>query len=105
MADLIDREALLKNALLRVEGNWELHGKIVPFSAIPEQYIKDAPAVDAEPVRHGYWKATFAGSAICSVCGEDQEIETFVGNAVQKYCARCGAKMDAKDESEGDKTP
>ncbi len=61
--------------------------------------IDAAPTID--PVRHAHWKATSAGMAICSACDEDQEVETFVGNAVQKYCARCGARMDAEEENDG----
>jgi len=64
--------------------------------------VRNAPTVEAEPVRHGWWKSVFRGCAVCSACGQDQDIETFVGNATQKYCARCGARMDAQRKDGGD---
>ena len=89
MTRLIDADALIEN-FGRPEDDRD--------RAI-NHIIDKAPTVD--PVRHAHWKATFAGMAICSACDEDQEVETFVGNAVQKYCARCGARMDAEGEKDG----
>lgn len=60
--------------------------------------IKNAPTIEAEPVKHGRWKKighiehTWLVSK-CSECGY-QTIDA--GN----YCTNCGAKMDA-EEGEG----
>lgn len=54
--------------------------------------LDDAPAVDAEPVRHGKWKSMGdCGVTECSAC--EWNIEEYVGD--YKYCPCCGAKMDA----------
>lgn len=87
MNDLINRETLLD----------EIYG-----SNRPEVYdsqdianwqmecINSAPAVDAEPVRHGEWRRyPECGVTRCSVCDWSIE-ECFSSN----YCPNCGAKMD-----------
>ena len=56
--DLISREALL--AELAEEIEWE-RAQMAPITAISAfkiaiRRVKKAPAVDAEPVRHGFWK-------------------------------------------------
>lgn len=48
--------------------------------------IENAPAIEAEPVRRGYWVENY-GTHKCSECGE---ISCCSGN----YCPDCGAKMD-----------
>lgn len=55
------------------------------------------PAVDAEPVRHGYDKSDdhpFCEFK-CSVC--DKEIKEFWTDYKINYCPFCGAKMDRED--------
>lgn len=53
------------------------------------------PTIDAEPVRHGRWLESEKGvfpsyCGKCSECGATRERE--------KYCPRCGAKMDGGAE-------
>lgn len=59
-------------------------------------FIKEFPAIEAEPVRHGRWeKGGYACGETewkCSVCGET-EWRTSCGRL--KFCPFCGAKMDA----------
>lgn len=53
--------------------------------------INEAPAVDAEPVRHGHWDDSFDGiTPYCSVCGMSHNCI----NRTPDYCPHCGAKMD-----------
>ena len=58
------------------------------------QCIKEAPAADVAPVRHGRW----IDNTFCSCCGgfdEDDE-----GNIIQSFhncCPACGALMDGKE--------
>lgn len=55
--------------------------------------VKAAPAVDAEPVRHGRWirqDNTFT-RYMCSEC----ESKNHGGH--ENYCPNCGAKMDLKE--------
>lgn len=64
---------------------------------IVDAVISECDTIDAEPVRHGRWMAPYRGRAACSACAQEQEVEMFVGNPTQKYCARCGAKMDESE--------
>lgn len=54
-----------------------------------EKCINEAPAVDAEPVRHGEWLPPAVGKygCLCSECRlqADNDFD---------YCPNCGAKMD-----------
>lgn len=96
MNDLISREALIKEME---------HGKHPEFYDGQDianwqmQCIENAPAVDAEPVRHGKWiKGDYVcgdNEWKCSVCGETE----WRGSADwMKFCMYCGAKMDLEDE-------
>lgn len=59
--------------------------------------IDAIPAADVRPERHGHWgseKIGYSGimfrrCSCCGHCGVDDEYAN--------YCARCGAKMDRKD--------
>lgn len=66
--------------------------------------IDAAPTIDAEPVRHGRWIDTPLPNsrvAKCSLCGfwqrtngDDKTGKHLIHNAIYRYCAGCGAKMD-----------
>lgn len=60
-----------------------------------EEAIRDAPTIDAVPVRHGKWitEECLPGVAVCSNCGH--EIRG-IGCQYTKYCDECGARMDAE---------
>ena len=90
MSDLISRTALLE-AMPK-------NDEILSFEV--RRVICKAPAVDAEPVRHGRWKngnnRPFTYLRLCSVCGKESY---FCGNGCSyNYCPNCGAKMDAEVE-------
>lgn len=66
--------------------------------------INNAPAIDAEPVRHGYWLPKKIGAVTtefeCSECGRTvTRANDYFGKATKyassyyPYC-HCGAKMD-----------
>ena len=63
-------------------------------------FVRDAPTIDAEPVRHGHWtkvKLLYHKIRIayqCSECGAYGYYHS------DKYCNRCGAKMDEEKEGE-----
>lgn len=46
--------------------------------------VREAPTVDAKPVRHGKWMGT-----VCTACGEST---SFYYDC--DYCPKCGARMD-----------
>lgn len=76
----------------------------VPVLKIIEKYvsiIKNAPTIDAEPVRHGKWidmgdyvSTTYASLPIltCSVCRKESIQNEYCEE--NEYCPHCGAKMD-----------
>lgn len=56
-------------------------------------FIKNAPTIDAVPVKHGQWKGKpIAGYSTvrCSECGE----AFMENNGKWNYCPHCGAKME-----------
>lgn len=58
--------------------------------------IKNAPTIEAEPVRHGYWENANGRPKTyirkCSVCGKEAY---FCGRGCSyKFCPNCGCKMD-----------
>ena len=67
------------------------------FCDYAEELVKDALAVDAEPVRHGYWipQDNTRTKFMCSDCkGRNHD-----GSG--KYCSECGCKMDAEVNNDG----
>lgn len=60
------------------------------------ELIDNAPTVDAEPVRHGYWVEAKYPLFTCSECGATYQDTGYGYN----YCPNCGAKMDLEKENE-----
>ena len=92
MTKYIDREALL----LRID----CHGTN-KFGMLDEDiraFVKAQSAADVAPVVHGRWiGAPLCGNdnCKCSECGNWCNIHVnLCGEAIQKYCPYCGAKMD-----------
>lgn len=66
--------------------------------------VRDAPTIDAAPVRHATWeienipdqdddgKPFMVTFSRCSVCGK----RVYFNFERTKYCSDCGAKMDAE---------
>lgn len=103
--DLISRSALLKDARRLYDCDDEGHVVHLRINAVEVAAIKSAPAVDAEPVRHGKWipmyeeieTLTTEGWIMretqtawkCSECGREE----WITRDTMPYC-HCGAKMD-----------
>ena len=99
MDDLISRKALLEQINnLCSDGNEDWIGtdnqSFVNHADVVD-IIADAPAVEAEPVKHGRWERQkyyggvrkgIVARIICSECGYPNE--------KTNYCPNCGAKMD-----------
>lgn len=71
---------------------------------------KDAPTIEAEPVRHGHWeKSEEEPGDFCSICGREthdrhDEFSEFNGMKVialclPRYCGYCGARMDGEEDA------
>ena len=102
--DLISRKALL-----------EIYKKWLPQLTKPEDagdrngvetsiaVLEEAPAIDAEPVRHGRYE--FIGMDMLAgtrsfrfgTCSECKQRINFAYKH-NKYCPNCGAKMDLKED-------
>lgn len=62
--------------------------------------VKEAPTIDAEPVKHGHWHIEEYPDGYyhsqCSLCNSWFTEDAFL--YPYKYCPFCGASMEAKDE-------
>ena len=114
--DLISREAAIaqierRKSLLVVD-------KTVSVDAFIK-FLKNRPAVDAEPIRHGRWVWNNdaidwnIGAWVCGECGVRNEnihaampgnVKAFSTNpyiyAGTKFCPTCGAKIDEVQKNE-----
>lgn len=91
--DLISRSKLLKSPI-RITGT--LGGKY-PFETISVAEIENAPAVDAVPVVHGWWKG-LDYTWECNKCHAQINRRLFSCN--MHYCPNCGARMDGKEANQ-----
>lgn len=89
---LIDADALIEKAYWHSEhpdvGNPFPEG----VDAVDVSDIDNAPIIEAEPVRHGYWMCGdyYDIGDVCSECDWDSSMV----NPTLRYCPNCGAKMD-----------
>lgn len=95
MTEYISREAAIA---LYEDDDFDMSNLKVPIPVII-QNLKDIPAADVVPVRHGKWieqplDFDLCGVAYyqCSECGKEQQTPS-------NYCQFCGALMD-KDGDE-----
>ena len=66
---------------------------------IYEEASREAPTIDAEPVRHGKWIEEI-GMFMCSECGDawsSSDAKMIFGF---NYCPNCGAKMESEHETD-----
>lgn len=76
MGDLISRKALLNIIPKKRDLSSEIGRRT---AAAIRRIIANAPSVDAEPVRHGWWKSMGdCGVTECSMC--KWSIEEYVGD-------------------------
>ena len=88
---LIDADALI-HSLLNTK---IVAANLFQYANAVTNMIGDAPTIEAEPVRHGYWENANGRPKTyirkCSVCGKESY---FCGRGCSyKYCPNCGAKM------------
>ena len=89
---LIDADALIHRLL----NTKIVAANLFQYANAVTNMIGDAPTIEAEPVRHGYWENANGRPKTyirkCSVCGKEAY---FCGRGCSyKYCPNCGAKMD-----------
>lgn len=101
MAEYIEREALLKELAThfnKVDGRTLYH----PSMSLAMHDVRNAPAADVEPVKHGRWIEQEAPNmdtyCDCSACGESFVfIDGSPKDNLYTYCPNCGAKMDLEE--------
>ena len=102
MKKYIEREALLKHLQ---ECRETSVGSCPTFAVIAaiEAYVGGMPAADVAPVVHGKWIEDH-DYLKCPECGVMVKWDfTFFDIGNWNYCPNCGAKMDGKDEGDGQK--
>lgn len=83
--DLISRKALLERIKEDAPWWWQnFHSYLIV------DMLKEAPAIETEPVRHGKWLYVGCGKPDAWDCSECSVIVA----KQHFYCPRCGAKMD-----------
>lgn len=79
----------------------------IPFETMVSD-LRDMPAADVAPVRHGQWDGEGDGYAdgeividvwYCSKCGYCIDDGTDDPNILPNYCPHCGAKMDGDTDA------
>ena len=91
-AVLKDLDDLKKSPWYHFDNPFVRQGMRECMEVVEEACIKDAPTVDAEPVRHGKWMPREEGVVYpfwerytCSACGKHADNT--------EYCPHCGARM------------
>ena len=88
MTEYIEREATIEQ--IEKREYFMLGNKTIHVEAM-KTFIRNRPAADVAPVRHGRWRCHGdCGVTECSACG--WSIEEYVGDYA--YCPNCGARMD-----------
>ena len=95
---LIDADALLESGICAEYGYNDNGLLLIPMRDVTNS-IRNAPTIDAEPVRHGRWSYNYYPTVwyghgeppewVCSEC-EERAYNTY------DYCPNCGAKMDGE---------
>ena len=63
-----------------------------------EDFVEDAPTVEAKPVVYGEWKYDWLGEYICSNCYERVTVKEVMGEPAWDWCPACGARMVKDNE-------
>lgn len=97
MAEYISKEFMLKNLEADKIHNAE-HCEPVAVQIMEYfiRYVKEFPAADVQPAKHGRWSECYTDSrlysGICTVCSK-ASIRSIKENPLE-YCPKCGARMD-----------
>ena len=99
MDEYIEREAILRE--IKRRESLMVGDKLVSVDAM-KSFIKNRPAADVAPVRHGRWVHEHMSEGyawvMCSEC--EAVIHKILINKRLNYCPNCGAKMDKHNEPE-----
>ena len=97
--DLIIRDALVEDfrRIARAQANARVFAAADAWEGAADR-IANAPAVDAEPVRHGRWEKApiYEHMLRCSACKDAYVEDSLINGRKWAYCPHCGAKMDVE---------
>jgi len=106
MAEYIERDAVLSLAKdICVPTKWDSEYR---HRSIDPGDVRELPAADVQPVRHGRWIKDSDGLTICSECEEVALQRVFIKLPEKivdlqmresHYCPICGAKMDGGENN------
>lgn len=100
MKEYIERAAAIARFAFE-QGNYipekviDGHDNVIAVRTI-KRVLREIPAEDVAPVRHGRWVRDDSGVIYCSECGEEHEWDEYRAT----YCDSCGARMDGEDADE-----
>ena len=100
--DLISRKSLLEaiDEHERISRKYVLDiqdDELRPTLKSLREFVRNRPAVDAEPVRHGRWIQVKTAPLYhyCSYCKSTHKMSKSCNKYVLfRYCPECGARMD-----------
>lgn len=97
---MIDADALVEKAYWHGEHQNVDNLFAEDVDAVDVSDIEEAPTIEAELVRHGYWENANGRPKTyirkCSVCGKEAY---FCGRGCSyKFCPNCGAKMRGESD-------
>lgn len=101
MAEYISREETVKAFCEKCKGYYD--GHCIHRGECDIDVIKNAPAADVQPVKHGRWITwDDSGFTKCSCCNSEYYISDLqvVGDSegFVDFCPNCGARMDGDSE-------
>ena len=88
-SDLIDRDYILSALGVfndTANGDWDYLAGIETAKEI----VRNAPTIEAEPVRHGHWEIVDFADPLRYGCSKCKVLSWDLSN----FCPNCGAKMD-----------
>lgn len=117
--ELIDRDELLKEYDLAhcvKYGNKDAKQQYHSYDTLMmyeiADMIRDAPSVEAEPIRHGRWEErnwedaradsglhTIASARCSECCLWCEQVRDWTARVEYKFCPSCGARMDGGAEN------
>ena len=99
--DLISRKAILEaidkreEIVQKLTANVDDEAEMTATLSAVREFVRNRPAVNAEPVRHGRWRHLGGDEWRCTMCGDVIHTEGSE-KPEDKYCRECGARMDGE---------
>lgn len=89
MAEYIEKAELIKKLCFET-AEWSYSPTI--------KTIKEFPAEDVQPIKHGRWIEVSSKHSRCSVCDTTCLIAVYPISKGANFCPNCGARMDGEQK-------